>query len=440
MRRRLAQISYLAKLVCLFGVDTLFGRLRNPDYVPDGMSVWMACSRWIGFLSALPFSRWHRFRRMLRAAGRVEFLITFYWGGGAADYLKRYIRDAEPGTTLLVVKPTLAKRIVAAEVWQSGRCRLRFWTYGLAWFNRPELRPSKIVLNELVLWNRYVGLRRMTAEGVEQVVGEILGLSAVFNTGVLYFVHDYYSICPRITLLTPAMRYCGQETDVRACQECMRNGVLSGAMVEPGCDVVRWRAAFGRLFRASAEVRTFSEDTRRRMCTVFPDIAFTCVPHAPLAAFDRKPHLDCSRMTVGIFGNISRLKGSEELLELADYVRDIGAETSFVVVGTLEVAPERIPYSVRVLGHYRRQDLPRIVEREGINVAAFLSIWPETFSYVVQEIVQLGLPVVTYPIGAPVERIVQLKIGTVASDFTSASMWTALQGQYEALCHGIKGV
>jgi glycosyltransferase involved in cell wall biosynthesis len=35
----------------------------------------------------------------------------------------------------------------------------------------------------------------------------------------------------------------------------------------------------------------------------------------------------------------------------------------------------------------------------------FPSIWPETFSYVVAEMIALGLPIVAFDLGAPAERL-----------------------------------
>jgi glycosyltransferase involved in cell wall biosynthesis len=40
-----------------------------------------------------------------------------------------------------------------------------------------------------------------------------------------------------------------------------------------------------------------------------------------------------------------------------------------------------------------------------VNVLFFPSIWPETFSYVVGEMMALGLPIVAFDLGAPGERL-----------------------------------
>jgi len=74
-----------------------------------------------------------------------------------------------------------------------------------------------------------------------------------------------------------------------------------------------------------------------------------------------------------------------------------------VVLGTLNVThrSERL----RVTGAYRRDDLVDLIEAHGINMFLFPSIWPETFSYVVAEMIALGLPIVAFDLGAPAERL-----------------------------------
>jgi glycosyltransferase involved in cell wall biosynthesis len=74
-----------------------------------------------------------------------------------------------------------------------------------------------------------------------------------------------------------------------------------------------------------------------------------------------------------------------------------------VVIGSLNAAvkSERLT----VTGPYQRDDLVELVERHGVNMFFFPSVWPETFSYVVAEMIALGLPIVAFDLGAPGERL-----------------------------------
>ena len=54
-----------------------------------------------------------------------------------------------------------------------------------------------------------------------------------------------------------------------------------------------------------------------------------------------------------------------------------------------------------------------LVGRSGANVFLFPSIWPETFSYVAEELMQLHVPLMCFNLGAPAERVGRYDRGRV---------------------------
>jgi glycosyltransferase involved in cell wall biosynthesis len=60
---------------------------------------------------------------------------------------------------------------------------------------------------------------------------------------------------------------------------------------------------------------------------------------------------------------------------------------------------------VRIYGYYRAGSLPALLRRDAVDVALFLSIWPETYALVVDECLLASVPVVAFDIGAPAERL-----------------------------------
>jgi glycosyltransferase involved in cell wall biosynthesis len=87
------------------------------------------------------------------------------------------------------------------------------------------------------------------------------------------------------------------------------------------------------------------------------------------------------------------------LAELERSRRDI----RIVVVGSLDGAPDSA--YLTVTGAYERSELVDRIEANGINVIFFPSICPETFSYVVEEMMLLAVPIVAFDLGAPGERL-----------------------------------
>ena len=60
-----------------------------------------------------------------------------------------------------------------------------------------------------------------------------------------------------------------------------------------------------------------------------------------------------------------------------------------------------------------KKDLPEIVKRFNITKFFIPSIWPETFSYTTDEIMQMGYPIIVFDLGAPIERVRNYELGMV---------------------------
>jgi glycosyltransferase involved in cell wall biosynthesis len=124
-------------------------------------------------------------------------------------------------------------------------------------------------------------------------------------------------------------------------------------------------------------------------------------------------------LRIGVVGQIGYHKGAKVVQELADEIKARKLDTQIVVIGTIEAQCEQSV--VRQTGSYRHDNLPALIESSGVNIMLFPSIWPETFSYVVQELIELGLPVACYDLGAPAERLSDYKKGLILKEATASA-------------------
>src|SRR5690606_11111717 len=86
---------------------------------------------------------------------------------------------------------------------------------------------------------------------------------------------------------------------------------------------------------------------------------------------------------IGIVSQLGFHKGIDVIAALAKAIRRRGLDIRISVIGSVEA-----PVDSRVIsqsGSYKREDLQRLIAESGANVMLFPSVWPETFSYVVQE-------------------------------------------------------
>jgi glycosyltransferase involved in cell wall biosynthesis len=105
--------------------------------------------------------------------------------------------------------------------------------------------------------------------------------------------------------------------------------------------------------------------------------------------------------------------------------------TRIVVLGSLNAAVKSD--RLTVTGPYRRDELVDLVERHGINMFFFPSVWPETFSYVVAEMIALGLPLVAFDLGAPAERLRNHGLARLCGETSGEAALATLAGFHRDL-------
>ena len=218
--------------------------------------------------------------------------------------------------------------------------------------------------------------------------------------------HDFFAVCPSFVLLNADGRYCGIP-ELSECAACLKRHEASYVALSPQTEIGPWRALWGRCLEAADEIRCFSDSTRQLLARAYPALPaarFTVIPHKLDFHPVRVPKLDhAAPLVIGIVGEITVQKGARVVRDIVERVERDHPGVRVVVLGTLEIPlrSERL----KVTGAYRRQDLVRLIESHGINMFLFPSIWPETFSYVVAELILLGVPIVAFDLGAPAERL-----------------------------------
>jgi glycosyltransferase involved in cell wall biosynthesis len=139
------------------------------------------------------------------------------------------------------------------------------------------------------------------------------------------------------------------------------------------------------------------------------------------------------QLIIGIVGQIGFHKGASFIQALAQEIEQQGAKERIAVIGSLEGRCN--PAIVRQSGPYKREDLAKAILESGANIMLFPSIWPETFSYVTQEIIQFGLPLACFSYGAPAERVNQYEKGLVLESQDPSDVLESLRQLFQASYH-----
>ncbi len=233
----------------------------------------------------------------------------------------------------------------------------------------------------------------------------ILGLAEVLDVPYEVVVHDYAWICPRITLVGPDKRYCG-EPDADGCEACYSD---IGGMLEEDIAPARLRLRSHSVLSGASRVVVPSWDVANRLARYFPGLRCALTPwesDAKLPPLSADTRVSRMRLRVLVVGAIGIDKGYEYLLACARHVAARRLALEFVVVGfTCDDRRLLETGVVHITGRYQEAEAVALIRAQEAGLGFLPALWPETWSYTLSQMWQAGLDVVAFDLGAPAERI-----------------------------------
>jgi GT2 family glycosyltransferase/glycosyltransferase involved in cell wall biosynthesis len=237
---------------------------------------------------------------------------------------------------------------------------------------------------------------------------DIWQLPALLGVPYEATLHDYFAICPRVTMIDASGQYCG-EPEVAVCERCVAGKpalerVVRRQLTLAGGSVAAWRDFHASRLRAAERVVAPSRDASERLARHLDGVTVHAQPHpeAPAVSAARRGAPD----RVAVIGAIGPHKGVDLLFDSATLALRLGLALRFVVIGYTSRDEDFAALdNVEITGRYDNDSLPRLLEASDCGQALFLSVWPETFSYTLSEAWRAGLQPVALDIGAQAERI-----------------------------------
>ncbi len=340
-----------------------------------------------------PTRRWLDERRVTQDARPVTLMITPGRDGGVGRHLKDRQRDVlAAGGRVLELNP-------GADDADARPCRLTVVgeSFGDLTYRLPlDLGPLLELLRQLPI---------QTVE-IHHFVGlDPCALDIPVRLGVPYavIVHDYSWVCPRITFIAGDPRYCG-EPSLEACERCV---VEHGSLIGEAISVAALRARSASLFEGAASVTVPCQDVASRLGRYVPGVPWRVTPwesSPPPPDLVRRGRPQRAR--VAVIGAIGEHKGYRHLLDCARDAAARDLDLEFVVIGyTEDDFPLFETGRVFVTGIFHDDEVADLIERERCNVALYLSVAPETWSYALTHGIRSGLPIIAFDFGALGERL-----------------------------------
>ena len=341
----------------------------------------------------LDLERWKTFRTRARSV----LLVTHGRGGG----VRRHVAERAAALRAEGLRPILLWP-VASRTGGGRDCVLGNGPEG----GTPNLRFA--IPAELDLLARILKADRPLRAEVHHMIGHDHALMDLFRQLAIPYdivVHDYSWLCPRINLVGPDHRYCG-EPELAGCDACIADaGPTNDETTSPRA--LRHRSA-AELFGAT-KVIVPSDDVAARIVRHFPtaqpkvvawenDETLPPASPAPLAA-------DGIRR-VCVVGAIGIEKGYDILLACARDAANRNLPLRFHLVGhSCDDARLLATGRVEITGEYPEHEAVALIQRQQAQLAWLPSLWPETWCYTLTQAWQAGLDVLAFDLGTPALRI-----------------------------------
>jgi glycosyltransferase involved in cell wall biosynthesis len=324
----------------------------------------------------------------------AEAVLVFHHGrgGGSSRFLDLFERDIEStGRNVLRVRTILeapALAVIGDRTFDlsSGRDLLIDFA--------RQRRVTRLVVNHLI--DRPLGMMAWVRD-----------LSRRLNIPYEVILHDYFALCPRITLITGEGVFC----DAAPPEDCVRCVGDYGAEVRE-FDPLSWRRDHLAFLEGAERVVAPSDDVAVRMRRFMPRPIAVWEPERdagyPPEQVPRVPATAPLRLVT--LGSLNVGKGLRVVQALADAAEQEGAP---LVLSVLGPASEPLPRNVTVTGPFLSEDLGKLLAEAAPHAVLLPAIWPETWSFVLTAALKQGLPVIVFDIGAPAARLRRLGRGHV---------------------------
>lgn len=328
-------------------------------------------------------------------------IIDHELGGGANAYRDTMIKEriSDGKKTLLLTYNMHYKQYGIRFFYKEFNIFFIFDTLSEINTYAPFIQFNEIFVNELVSFPDIV-----------QTVDYICELAAQRNTIVTVPIHDFFMICPSYQLLNDKDVYCNVPKNINTCVSCIANNKREFRnYVKEEIDIHAWRNAWQSLLEMANSIICFSDSSKNILLRAYSTLdrkKIQIVPHqvndiTPITSLRQKNKEE--PFIIGVLGAINYSKGLDIIKNLAKEIEETNSNTRIVIIG---VTSEQI-YSpaVSITGRYKKENLAALVEQYAIDVFFIPSVWPETFSYTTEEVIQMNMPIAVFDIGAPAERV-----------------------------------
>ena len=295
-----------------------------------------------------------------------------------------------------------------------------------------QLELTEININHLI----YV-------KSIDSCIDFILELKHKYNLEINIYLHDFYSVCPSVNLLNYKKEFCNLPSN-SSCNSCLEKydnpvNTLSFNKAEVlrvaafhKSNIVVWRGVWRKLFDQASKFILPSDAAATLWKKTFPEyINEVTILHHDLsylsAILQHKDTVKLPFYQVYVVGDIGEHKGSVIIHEVLELIKLKKLNICINVIGDyVDSVFQNTPF-LKLHGRFNHDDIANVLNTKEINCFLMPSICPETFSYVAQEMLATGLPIITFDLGAQAQFISGYEYGKLVRAVNSVLMFNELE-------------
>lgn len=349
--------------------------------------------------------------KSLYAGASVQLHVVHDLGGGIARWCKDFcVGDTKRKN--LVLKP-LCQSTAGGEglvLFADAECLapIGLWQF---------VEPFQITADHHSEYARVVSQVIKTYNIQSIIVSSLIGHTLdilLTRLPTVYLAHDYFPLCPSINLnFVDVCTSCNNQK-IDECYSLNRDFNAFPQFLPEHRHVVRGKL-LEILSSAQVTVVTPGAATWRYLLQLFPelhDASWVAIPHGVDTDLSPLSTVRCigeSKLRIVVLGMLSISKG---MLLLDSILESLSEFAEVYLIGTHEVGElfQDRP-GVHIVTNYRLEDLQQICAEIAPDVGLLLSIWPETYSYTLTELMRMAIPIVATNLGSFAERIVHGETG-----------------------------
>jgi len=349
----------------------------------------------------------------------VELIIDHDLGGGTTDYRNRK------------VNALVEKKRTVIYLYPSRKHKKNYEITVLNWKDKLsfQARSFKKTMDLFTILNiKIVHLNSLVDySGCQNKLSLINSFVQKCRCSLDILLHDFYPLCPSYNLINYKESFCALPA-FNKCQKCFKRLKQNKS---DELSINKWRENWISLMKTASNIIVFSNSSKTIFNQVYPSFAQKLLVKSHSLSYFKHGKLTLNakneQLKIGVLGNINHQKGLAKIASLGKFFKAKKTKHEIIILGKVSKI-QKLPSNIHVQGSYTIENLPSIIKEHNINVFFMPSIWPETFSYVTEELILLDVPIVGFAIGAQGEKIKKYSKGkTIRLTSSNQKIIEALQ-------------